>query len=108
MDTRLIQNDMRELRQPVFDVLHPTAADDVRGLPFVGLPESGLIDPAGLLQYALAEAKGVEHLHGAAGDAVSLAELHWTGFLLNDAGLDLGKRGQLGCKRQSGRSAAGD
>ena len=74
MHARLIQNDMRELRQPVFDVLDPATADDVRGLPVVRLPERRLIDPAGLLQHALAEAEGMEHLHCAAGDAVSLAE----------------------------------
>src|ERR1700688_3992278 len=91
MHARLIQNDMRKLRQPVFNVLDPAAADDVGGLFVIRLPERRLIDPASLLEHALAEAKGMEHLHGAAGDAVSLAEQHSPRLLLDDAGLYVGK-----------------
>jgi len=108
MHARLVENDVRKLRQAIFDVLDPAAADDVRGLPVIRLPERRLIDPAGLLQHALAEAEGMEHLRRAAGDAVSLAELHPARLLLDDAGLDIGKRGQLRRKRQPCRSAAED
>ena len=59
----------------------------------VGLPERRLIDPAGFLQHTLAEAKGLEHLHRAAGDAVSLAAQQRARLLLDDAGLDVGKGG---------------
>ena len=108
MHARLIENDVRELRQAVFDILDPAAADDVRRLPVIRLPERRLVDPAGLLQHALAEAEGMEHLHRAAGDAVGLAELHAARLLLDDAGLDVGKRGQLRRERQPCRSAADD
>ena len=108
MHARLVQNDMRKFRQPVLDVLHPAAADDVLGLLVVRLPERRLVDPAGFLQHALAEAKGLEHLHRAAGDAVGLAEQQRARLLLDDAGLDVGKRGQLRRQRQPGRPAADD
>ena len=91
MHARLVQNDVREFRQPVFHVLDPAAADDVGGLFVIRLPERRLIDPASLLEHALAEAKGMEHLHGAAGDAVSLAEQQLPRLLLDDAGLYVGK-----------------
>ncbi|MGY4505507.1 hypothetical protein ACVWYH_009464 [Bradyrhizobium sp. GM24.11] len=74
MDAGLVEDDMREFRQPVLDVLHPAAADDLLRRALVRLPERRLVDPIGFLQHALAEAIGVEHLHGAAGDAVGLAD----------------------------------
>src|SRR5206468_10968757 len=64
-----------------------------------------LIDPMGLLQHAVAEAERLEHLHGPAGNAVSLPEQQRTGLLLDDPGDDVGKRRQLGCQRQAGGSA---
>ena len=108
MHARLVENDMRKFRQPIFDILHPAAADDVRRLLFVRLPKRRLVDPAGFLQHPLAEAEGMEHLHRPAGDAVGLAEQHATWFLLDDAGLDVGKSGQLRRQRQPCRSAADD
>ncbi len=104
----LIQNDMRKLRQPVFGVLHPSAAHDVLALLGVRLPECRLVDPAGLLQHPLAETKGLEHLHRAAGDAVGLAAEQRARLLFDDAGLDVGKGGQLGRQGQAGRPAADD
>jgi hypothetical protein len=77
---RLVQHDMRKLRQPVFGVLHPSAAQDILRLRGVGLPERRLVDPAGFLQHPLAEAEGLEHLHRAAGDAVGLAAQQRAGF----------------------------
>src|SRR5262249_23476426 len=106
MHARLVQNDVRELRQPVFDVLHPAAADDIGGLPIVRLPERRLVDPAGLFLYALTKAESVKHFHRAAGDAVGLPKQQPARFLLDNAGLDVGKLGQLRGKRQSRRSAA--
>ena len=108
MHARLVENDMRKFRQPVFDVLHPSAAGDVRRLLVVRLPERRLVDPARLLQRALDEAEGLEHLHGAAGDAVGLAELQRARLLLDDAGLDAGERRQLRGEREPRRSAADD
>src|SRR5205085_5172343 len=82
MHARLIENDVREFRQPVLDVLHPATADDVCGLPLIRLPECRLVDPACLLHHALAEAEGLEHLDRAAGDPVSLTEQHPARLLL--------------------------
>ena len=32
MDARLVEDDVREFRQPVLDILHPAAADDRSGI----------------------------------------------------------------------------
>src|SRR6516165_9220713 len=99
MHARLIQNDVRELRQSIFDVLEPGVADDILGLPIIRLPKRRLIDPAGLLQHALAEAKGMEHFHRAAQlsafpDIKSCIVEQKSGrMLLDDAALDVGKSG---------------
>ncbi|MGY4436829.1 hypothetical protein ACVWWO_009306 [Bradyrhizobium sp. F1.13.1] len=45
MDARLVEDDVREFRQTVLDVLHPAAADDVFRHPLVRLPERGLVHP---------------------------------------------------------------
>ena len=50
MHARLVQHHVRKFRQPVLDVLHPSAAHDVLALLLVRLPERRLVDPAGLLQ----------------------------------------------------------
>jgi len=50
----------------------------------------------------------VEHLHGAAGDAVGLAKPQWSRLLFDDAALDVGERRQLRRKCQPRRSAADD
>ena len=60
-------------------------------LPIVRFPECRLVNPTGLLQHSLAEAKSLEHLHRAAGDAVGLAAEQRAGLLLDDPGLDVGK-----------------
>ena len=72
MHPRLVQHDMRKFGQPVFNVLHPSAAHDVLALCLVGLPERGLVDPAGLFRNALRKTKRLEHLHRAARNAVGL------------------------------------
>jgi hypothetical protein len=95
MNPRLVQDDMRELGQPIFDVLNSPGADDVRTLVFIGLPERRLIDPVRLFQHPLAETERLEHLHCAARDAVSLPETQRTGFLVDDPGLDVRKGGEL-------------
>ena len=105
---RLIENDVGKFRQAVFDVLHPAAAHDILGLLVVGLPERGLVDPAGLLEHALAETEGLEHLHSTAGDAVRLPAQDRAVLLFDDAGLDVAKGGKLGGERQAGRPAAHD
>ena len=73
-----------------------------------GFQNDRLVDPVGLLEHPLAEAERLEHLHGAAGDAVGLAEQQRAGLLLDDAGLDVGKGRQLRGQRQPRRAAADD
>jgi len=74
----------------------------------IRLPECCLVDPARLLHHALAEAEGLEHLHGAAGNAVGLAAQQRARLVFNDAALDVGKSRQLGRQGQTGRPAADD
>src|SRR6187399_1127897 len=50
----------------------------------------------------------MEHLDGAAGDAVGLAELQRARLLIDDTGLDAGERRQLRGEREPGRAAADD
>ena len=87
---RLVQDHVRELGKPVLGVLDAAAAVDRPGPLRVGLPERRLVDPVGLAHHPLDEAEGVEHLHGAAGDAVGLAELERAVLLVDDPGADLG------------------
>jgi hypothetical protein len=49
-----------------------------------------------LLLDALAEAECFKHLHGPAGNTVSLSEKKRPRLLLNDPGFDIGKGRQLG------------
>ena len=105
MHARLIQYDMRELRQALFDILDPATTDDIRGLAVIRRPERRLISNK-IPQNSLAEAKGVEHLDRAAGDAVRLPQEHSARFLIDDARLDVVKHGQLGREGQTSRSAA--
>ena len=99
MHTRLVENDMRKFRQPVFDILHPSIADNVFRRRVVRLPERHLVDPAGFPQNALAEAEGVKHLHRAAGDSIGLAPPKRAILLLDDAGFDVRIGRELRCKR---------
>jgi hypothetical protein len=50
----------------------------------------------------------MEHFHRAARDAIGLAQQHAARLLLDDASLDVGKRGQLCRERQPCRPAADD
>jgi hypothetical protein len=45
----LIQDDVREFRNAVFNILNDPAADDVLGLCRVWLPKTGFIDPVRFL-----------------------------------------------------------
>ena len=102
----LVEDHVRELRQPVLDILDAPMPDDRVAKLVVRLPECRLIDPVALLEHPLAETEGLEHLHGPARDAVSLPELQRTGLLVDDTGLDVGKGRQLCRQRQPGRPAA--
>ena len=99
---------MRALGQAVLDVLDPPAADDLRPVLGIRLPEDRLVDPVRLLDQALAEPEGVEHLDGTAGNAVGLAELERTRPAVDDSGLDVGEGGQLCSEHEAGRTATDD
>ena len=50
----------------------------------------------------------MEHLHGAAGDAVGLADCERLRLLLDDAGLDIRELRELGRERQARGATADD
>ncbi len=108
MHARLVQDDVRKLREPVFDILHPAVTNDLVLGRFVRFPECRLVDPIRLLQHTLAEAESLEHLHGPAGNAVGLAEQQRAGLLIDDPGFDVRKGRELCGQCQSRRSAADD
>src|SRR6476660_558412 len=95
MPARLVQDDVRKLREPVFDILYSAMARDLIFAGIVRLPECRLIDPMRLLQHTLAEAESLEHLHGTTSNAVGLAEQQWAGPLIDDLGFDVWKGGEL-------------
>ena len=73
-----------------------------------GPPEDGFVHPIGFAGDLVRKAERLEHFHGAAGDAVCLADLERAGFALNDAGGDVRKSRQLRRQRQARRAAADD
>src|SRR5258706_12442160 len=92
LHTRLVQDDVRKLREPVFDILYSAMANNSTFRGVVRLPECRLVDPTSLLQHAIAEAESLEHLHGPASNAVGLPEQQWAGLLINDLNFDVWKR----------------
>ena len=109
MHARLIEDDMRESGDsPSSTSWIRSRAKMAARLASLRLPERRLVDPVGFAFDALAEAERLEHFHRAAGDAVGLAELQRARLLLDDAGLDVGKGGELRGERQAGRPAADD
>ena len=105
---RLIEDDVREFGEPVLDVLNAVAPDQGPATDLVGFPEGKLVDPIGLLHDTIGKAESLEHLHCAAGDAVGLADQKAAGFLLDDAGCDIGERRELRGEGQTGGAAADD
>src|SRR5262249_17883317 len=89
MHAGLVEDDVRELGVVVLNVLNPAVSDDFFAFKIVRLPEGCLVDPIRLLLYTLAEAKGFEHFHRSAGDAVSLAEKERPRLLLDNSGLNV-------------------
>ena len=105
---RLIENDVREVRQTVFHVLDTAIADDAARVGVVRPPERRLVDPIGFLLDPLAEAERLKHLHRPARDAIGLAELKRAVLLFDDAGADIWEGRQLGRERQAGRATPDD
>ena len=71
-------------------------------------PERDLVDPVRLADQAIGQAERLEHLDGAAGDAVGLADLERPVPAIDDRGRDVGERGQLRGEDQAGRTAPDD
>ena len=106
---RLVDDHVRELRQPLLDVLDAPGARDLRSRS----SGSGRQKLTSLTQYAsshqpIGEPERLEHLHGAAGDAVGLADLERPVPAIDDRGPDVGEVGQLRRQDQAGRTAADD
>ena len=94
---------MRHVGQAFFYIGHSPAAHNVScacACCVVRLPKSGFIDPISLLQHLVRKAEGLKHLHGAAGDTVSLSQLQGPGLLVNDDRLNVRKSCQLRGQRQ--------
>ena len=71
-------------------------------------PEDRFVDPVRLLEQALGESERVEHLDGAAGNAVGLAKLERARPPVDDAGLDVGEGGQLCGEDKAGWTTTDD
>ena len=104
---RLVDDDVRELRQALLDVLDAAGADDP-------VPSSGSArqKAVSLTQYASAqqtvgEAERLEHLDGAAGDAVRLPDLERPVPAIDDRVGDPGSA-RAARQDQAGRAAADD
>ena len=108
MHACLVDDHVRELGQVVLDVLDPPAADDLRPVLRVRLPEDRFVDPVRFLEQPLGEPERVEHLDGTTGNAVGLAKLERARPAIDDAGLDVGEGSQLRSEDEAGRTATDD
>jgi hypothetical protein len=90
---------VRELRQAVLGVLNPSGAHDPRAIVRRRAPEDGLVHPVRFADELRAHPEGLEHFHGAARDAIGLAELERTVAALDQSGADPGK--QASCAASS-------
>ncbi|MET3762245.1 hypothetical protein ABIB28_002799 [Sphingomonas sp. UYEF23] len=99
---------MRKFRKTFLDIVDTPCPDNRVRRGIVRSPEAGFIDPMAFLHHPFGETEGVEHFHRATRDAVGLAAQQPSGFLLDDAGGDVGKSGKLRGQRQSRRSATDD
>ena len=71
-------------------------------------PEADLIDPIRLIHQTIRQTERLEHLDGAAGDAVGLTNLKGTVLAVDHGGPDVGKVGHLRGQNQTGRTAPDD
>src|SRR4051794_30234329 len=95
MNAHLVDDEVRELAEPIRGVLDPASPGDPG--PVVGArpPERGLVDPVRLPEDLVAEAEGVEHLDRADRDAVGLAEAERAAAALDDPSVDSGELREL-------------
>src|SRR5699024_11749858 len=70
----LVDDEMRELADPVLVVLGPTGADDVLGIVRVRLPDRHLRDVVAVAHGLLGEAECLERFDGTGLDAIGLTD----------------------------------
>ena len=73
MNSRLIEDDVRELGEIVYSVLDPATSHDAVRLLLVRLPEGGFIDVIRFLKDSFAEAICFEHFDASDLKAIGLA-----------------------------------
>ena len=105
---RLVDDHVWELRQAILGVLDPARALDPGLIVGVRAPEADLVDPVGLAQQTAGETERLEHLDGAAGDAVGLADRERAAATVDDRRRDVREICQLRAQHQTGRTAADD
>jgi hypothetical protein len=108
LHARLIDDDVRKLRQTCFGILNAAGTPDRAAIFGIGPPESRFVDPVRLALQAIAQAERIEHLDGAARDAVRLAHQERSGTALDDARIDRRKLRELRGQHESRRPAADD
>src|SRR6185369_7906506 len=104
----LVHDDVRELRQAVLGVLNASGAHDPRAIVRRRAPEDGLVHPVRFADEPRAHPESLEHFHGAARDAIGLAELERTVAALDQSGADPGKHGELRREQRPGGATADD
>ena len=108
MNTRLVDQDMRHLAHPVFDILYASGAMNAVRIVGLGRPERRLVDPNRFPLNLLRKSKCLEHLHRAHADAIRLTFLHRSKLGFDNHGANLWHRGQLRRKAQTCRTAPRD
>ncbi len=98
---RLIDDHVRELREPLFGVADSPSPLDLGAIVGIRLPETDLVHPVRLSHQSVGQAEGLEDLNGATGNAVGLAYLERTTSLVDQRGSNLGNVGQLRCKQET-------
>ena len=105
---RLVDDHVRHLRQALFDVLDTPGTRDLGPVLRVRPPEGDLVDPVALVDQTISQTERLEHLDGAAGNTVGLADLERTVLAVDDDRPDVGEVGHLRSQHETGRTAADD
>ncbi|MNJ60594.1 hypothetical protein D3C77_563380 [compost metagenome] len=108
VQARLVHHAVGELGQPQACIRHLVGALDLLRILGIRLPEGVLVQLVGFLLQQCAAVEALHDFHGAAGNTICLTKQHRPGFLLDDAGLDIGKVRQLPRQRQTRRATADD
>lgn len=106
--SRLVDDDVRELRQALLGVLDAPCSSDPGLIVRAGSPIADLVDPVGLVDQPAGQSERLEHLHGSDGDPVGLTHLEGTVPPVDDDGRDIGESGHLRSQDETGRTAPDD